>query len=154
MAVRPSRADVISPKEKQLEYFSDFLNSFAKSPVGNQLARLTNGSSVSQSIKNLIKTNVGERLFQPTIGSNVYHSLFENLTPVLEEDLAIYIERTIKQNEPRANLLQIEVRSYLSAKEDILASRLNENEIEVTIVYSLINNPANIKLSMILKRVR
>lgn len=154
MAVRPSRADTISPKQKQLEYFSDFLNSFSKSPVGNQLARVSNEASVSQSIRNLIRTNLGERLFQPTIGSNVTYSLFENLTPVLEEDLAIYIERVIKQNEPRANLLEVEVRSVLSQKEDVMSLRLNENEIEVTLVYSLINNPNQIKLSMVLKRVR
>lgn len=154
MAVRPSRADTISPKQKQLEYFSDFLNSFSKSPVGNQLARVSNEASISQSIRNLIRTNLGERLFQPTIGSNVTYSLFENLTPVLEEDLAIYIERVIKQNEPRANLLEVEVRSVLSQKEDVMSLRLNENEIEVTLVYSLINNPNQIKLSMVLKRVR
>lgn len=154
MAIRPSRADVISPKEKKIEYFSDFLNSFAKSPVGDQLVRLTNEQSVTQSIKNLIKTNVGERLFQPNIGSNVRHSLFENLTPVLEEDLAIYIERTITQFERRAVLLQVDVRSHLSQKENILAQKLSENEIEISIVYCLINNPNQIKLSMILKRVR
>ena len=42
MVTRPTREESISPKEKQGEVFSDFLNSFAKTPVGNQLGRVTN----------------------------------------------------------------------------------------------------------------
>ena len=78
MVTRPTRAESISPKEKQGEFFSDFLNSFAKTPVGNQLGRVTNEKAVNQSLRNLIKTNVGERLYQPLIGSDVNASLFEN----------------------------------------------------------------------------
>lgn len=138
-----TRADSFTPLKKQQEYFSDFLNSFAKTPVGNQLARLTNVQSVNQSIQNLIKTNLGERLFQPSIGGNVHHSLFENINQPMINNLEYYIERTITQNEPRAVLLNVEINPL----EDWVT-------LNVTITYTLINNPDPIVLDVILKKVR
>ena len=88
MVTRPTRAESISPKGKQGEFFSDFLNSFAKTPVGNQLGRVTNEKSVNQSLRNLIKTNLGERFFQPIVGSDVNASLFENVNSILLMDLS------------------------------------------------------------------
>jgi len=77
MAVRPTRAESFTANKKQTEYFSDFLNSFAKTPVGDKLARVTNEQSVNQSLRNIIKTINGERLFNPDFGSQVLSSLFE-----------------------------------------------------------------------------
>lgn len=154
MAIRPSRSDVISPKLKQSELFSDFMNSFVKTPVGSQLAKINNEDSVNQSLRNLIKTNLGERLFQPDIGSDVNALLFENLDPTISAKLEFYIKNVIEKNEPRINLLQISVETFFSQQELSLYRITNENEIKVTIVYNLINNTKNTTLSMILKRVR
>ena len=71
-----TRADTFTESKKKIEFFSDFTNSFAKTPFGDQLGKLTNERSVSQSLKNLILTNLGERLFQPFVGSNVNAILF------------------------------------------------------------------------------
>ena len=54
-----TRADSFTPLKKNLEFFSDFLDSFAKTPIGNQLGRVINEQSVNQSMINLIKTNLG-----------------------------------------------------------------------------------------------
>ena len=113
MVTRPTRAESISPKEKQGEYFSDFLNSFAKTPVGEQLGRVTNEKAVNQSLRNLIKTNVGERLYQPLIGSDVNASLFENNTEYQINNLQFFIETTIRNNEPRVNLVNVLIESSL-----------------------------------------
>lgn len=144
-----TRAEVLTGTTKKTEFFSDFLNSFAKSPVGNQLARVTNEKSVNQSLKNLILTNLGERFFQPNIGSNVYNTLFE---PNFQESmgtLELYIQNTIKNNEPRVNLINVRVTNIFNVN-----SVSKENELEITIFYNLINNPEPINLSFILKRVR
>ena len=154
MATRPSRADVISPKIKQPEFFSDFLNSFMKTPVGEQLARVTNEYSVNQSLRNLIKTNLGERLFQPDIGSNVNASLFETLDPGTSETLRFYIQSVISNNEKRVNLLEVEVQTFFDQKETGVYKVSSEQEISVTLYYTLINSTSPIKLSMILRRVR
>jgi phage baseplate assembly protein W len=150
-----TRADTLSQTKKKTEYFSDFLDSFAVSPVGNQLARVTNEKSVNQSLRNLIKTNLGERLFQPTVGSNILASMFELNTPLIANSLEFYIRNTIENNEPRVNLLNVIVST--GSKETSILNRninLNENYINIDIIYNLINNPEQISLNIILKRVR
>jgi phage baseplate assembly protein W len=144
MSSNLTRADTLtSSNDKKTEFFSDFLNSFAKTPYGNQLGRLTNEKSVNQSLKNLIMTNLGERLFQPSVGSNVYNYMFEpNLKHYLTS-LEKYIENTIKINEPRVN-----------AQEITVSENIDGHSIQIKIVYNVINNPAPITLDFLLKRVR
>ena len=72
-----TRADKYTQVGKKQEFYSDFMNNFVKHPVNNSLARLTNEESVKQSIRNLILTNVGERMFEPDVGSTVNNALFE-----------------------------------------------------------------------------
>jgi phage baseplate assembly protein W len=138
-----TRADTFTESKKKIEFFSDFTNSFAKTPFGDQLGKLTNERSVSQSLKNLILTNLGERLFQPFVGSNVNAILFENNTEDTLNNLEFYIQNTIENNEPRVNLIQV-----------LVNSGYGENSISITIVYNLINNPEPVSFSFLLKRVR
>jgi len=155
MVTRPTRAESISPKEKQGEIFSDFLNSFAKTPIGEQLGRVTNEKSVNQSLRNLIKTNVGERLFQPFIGSDVNASLFELNTQAKRNDLEFFIRTTIQNNEPRVNLIEVLVESSLDSDTTQINRLIDTYEIVITIVYTLINNIEEIVLTIpLLKRVR
>lgn len=139
-----TRADTFTGSKKQIEYFSDFMTSFAKTPVGNQLARVTNEQAVMQSLKNLIRTNLGERLFQPTVGSDVMATLFELNTDEARDSLELFISNTVENNEPRVNLLQTIVNT----------DGINENQIEITLIYNLINNPTELTLNLVLKRVR
>jgi len=139
-----TRADTFTGSKKQIEYFSDFLTSFAKTPIGNQLARVTNEQAVMQSLKNLIRTNLGERLFQPTVGSDVMATLFELNTDEARDSLELFINNTVENNEPRVNLLQTIVNT----------DNINENQIEITLIYNLINNPTELTLNLVLKRVR
>lgn len=140
---RLTRSETLTGSNKKTEYYSDFLNSFAKTPAGNQLARVTNERSINQSLKNLILTNLGERLFQPYIGSNVTASLFENNYEEDLNDIEFYIENTIKNNEKRVNLIGVDVSNGNS-----------EHELIVSIVYNTINNPEPVTFDYILKRVR
>ncbi len=139
-----TRADALTGKKIQREYFSDFTTSFAKTPFGNQLAKVTNEQAVNQSIKNLVRTNLGERLFQPMVGSDVLASLFETKTAEAVGLLELFIENTIRNNEPRVNKLEVFI--------DL--ESIDENSVEITLLYNLINNPEEITLTMLLKRVR
>ena len=138
-----TRADKLTVSKKQQEYFSDFLNSFAYSPVNNNLAKISNEESVKQSLKNLILTSRGERIFQPNIGSGVNNLLFENSTRPTLNSIEFNIQNTIKYNEPRVNIIDVK------AKETT-----NPNAVQVDIVFSMINNPEPISINFILKRVR
>ena len=138
-----TRADKLTVSKKQQEYFSDFLNSFAYSPVNNNLAKISNEESVKQSLKNLILTSRGERIFQPNIGSGVNNLLFERSTRPTLNSIEFNIQNTIKYNEPRVNIIDVK------AKETT-----NPNAVQVDIVFSMINNPEPISINFILKRVR
>jgi len=139
-----TRAQALSGTRKQREFFSDFVTSFKKTPAGDQLGRVINEDSVNQSLRNLIKTNIGERLFQPLVGSDIYALLFEHNTDENLDLVRTYIEAVINNNEPRVNLLNVE----------LITDFVNENRIEVNLTYNLINNPDPINLTILLKRVR
>jgi predicted component of type VI protein secretion system len=78
------------------------------------------------------------------IGSEVYASLFENNYIENTDMIQLFIENTIKNNEPRVELNEVIINS----------SRTDENVLEVTIVYNVINNPEPVTLNVLLKRVR
>jgi phage baseplate assembly protein W len=137
-----TRADKYTQIQRQ-EYFSDFLNNFDSHPVNNTLAKISNENSVKQSIRNLILTNLGERLFQPTIGSNIRHSLFEPNDVITAENITNFVKSTINQNEKRAFLMSVQV--YPNP---------DKNAFNVNVIFSLINNNTPIQLNVILKRVR
>ena len=139
-----TRADTLTGTKKQKEFFSDFLNDMDKTPYGDQIGRVINENSVNQSLRNLIKTSLGERLFQPNIGSDIYNLLFEhNLTENLDL-VDQFIRNTVKYNEPRAQIIEVSVES----------DGLDENSINIVIKYNLVNNPEPITLNVLLKRVR
>ena len=140
---RLTRAQTLTGSTKRAEYYSDFATSFAKTPVGDQLSRVINDRSITQSLKNLILTNLGERPFQPFIGSDVNRMLFENNYPEDLRDVEFYIQNTIENNEPRVNLIGVDV-----------SPGGNDHEIKVLIVYNTINNPEETTFEFILKRVR
>ncbi len=138
-----SRAETLTGTIKKEELFSDFLDSFAKTPFGGQLGRVTNEQSVIQSIKNLIRTDLGERLYQPQIGSNVNRSLFEMNEFPAYTALEFQIRNTLTYNEPRMVLLDVSV-----------DEGAGEHDVDITIVFMLINKTEQITLNFILKRVR
>jgi phage baseplate assembly protein W len=109
---RLSRAQTLSSGiNKEVEVFSDFTTNFLKTPVGDQLARVINDSSIRQSIRNLMLTNTGDRLFQPTIGGNIRELLFENN---LQENLITarnYVKTVIERFEPRVQLIDVRMDS-------------------------------------------
>ena len=140
---RLTRAQTLTGGTRNKEYYSDFTRNFAKTPVGNELSRVTNNNSIHQSLKNLILTNLGERLFQPYIGSNVMASLFENTNLENYTELEFFIQNTIDNNEPRVNVIDINV-----------SQGQTEHELLVEIIYNTINNPEQITFTFILKRVR
>lgn len=138
-----NRADsIINSSGKRTEFFSDFMTSFAKTPIGDQLSRSLNERSINQSLKNLILTGLGERLYQPAIGSFVQDILFEPNFESSLNSLNFYIQNTIENNEPRVDLISID------------SKVINDNEINISIYYRLINNPEPISYSFILRRVR
>lgn len=138
-----TRADRYTQLQKIPDLFSDFLNDLTPHPITKDISRARNDQAVKQSIKNLVLTNYGERLFQPTIGSRVNYSLFEPNDIFMQNDLENSITQVISQNEPRAIVNSVDA---IPTNQD--------DSVSINIVFSLINNPQPQNLEIILRRVR
>ena len=123
--------------------FSDFNTSLTAHPINKDIALKSDVEAVKQSIKNLILTDKMERPFQPTIGCDVRKALFENFTPQTVMMVKSYIAETIEQYEPRCNLVNIET----SPDED-------NNTLNVTVMFSIINSERINQLNLVLERIR
>lgn len=138
-----TRAERFTQLQKIPDLFSDFMMDLTPHPITKDLIRLRNEQAIKQSVRNLVLTNYGERLFQPNIGSSVNRSLFEPNDFILEDDIESSVRRTIEFNEPRVQLLNVEV----------LTSR-DDNNITINIVFAIINSTQTQSLEVILRRVR
>ena len=139
-----ARADKITQIDKIRETFSDFLTNFDKSPMTDDLGRITNEIAIKTRVKNLVMTNLGERPFNSSIGSNVMKSLFEPYTPFTEDDIKESILHTLKFNEPSIEIINVNV-----------IGDPDQNTVRINIVFYVINNPGySISTDLILKRVR
>jgi len=136
------RIDTITQLKQTPVVFSDFRDDFMANPITKDLAIVTNQKSISQSIKNLIFTNYGERFFRD-IGSSVNNILFEPNDSILKDNLQYHIKSTITQYEPRVVLLAVDVFLYP-----------DQNSISVNITYSIINTQTPQTVNVILTRVR
>lgn len=113
--------------------------------MSNDLARLRDENSVKQSVRNLVLTNFGERLFQPNIGGNVSRMLFEPFTGFTADDLKKDILNTLKQNEPRISSSDLSVQVIPNA---------DMNQFTVNIFFYIINQTEPTSVNLILQRVR
>ena len=133
----------ITPLTKKREIYSDLPMSFAINPVSNDVARKINEESVKESIKNLILTDKGERLFQPNVGCNVRSQLFENYTQQTVDIMKDMVRATINNYEPRCEIISIDISGEIDA-----------NEMTITITFAIINTTEPVTLSVVLNRIR
>lgn len=123
--------------------FTDFNTSLAVHPVNGDLSLKNDADAVKQSIKSLVLTDKLERPFQPTVGCDIRRSLFENFSPQTIMMAKQRIAETVGQYEPRAELINIEA----SPDED-------NNALNMTIIFSLINSDVEQTLGLVLERIR
>lgn len=137
------RADHYTQTRKTPDLFSDFLVDLTPHPISGDVARASGANAVKQALRNLVMTNLGERVFQPQIGSNVRKALFEINDQAAADDLQYFIRQTIEQNEPRVQLLSVEC-----------DSQPDKDRVVCNIVFMLINSQQIQQLDLILRRVR
>ena len=134
---------VLTPRTRVQEFYSDIAKNLEQVPGRADLSRRINESSVKESIKNIVLTNKGDRLFQPDFGCNINASLFENIDAntvvILKDD----ISKAIKTYEPRCVVRNVE----------ILAD-LDTNNIQATVLFSVINSSNTTSLTIDLVRER
>lgn len=135
---------MITPQSrKKQETYSDFFKDLTLSPVNNDVARKVDEDSIKESIKNLVLTDRGERLFQPNLGCDIRKILFENITPDTIIVAREMIMNTLKAYEPRAAIIGVDIRTLP-----------DEHTVIITIVFNVINKEEPVTLNITLERVR
>lgn len=139
-----SRVDKITPRQKQTEYYADFLMNLDRNPISGELARVTNERSVIRAMKNLVLTRKGERPHQPNLGCGLDNLLFEPFDTVTTDLIRNAIETTITQYEPRVKLILVSVQP-----------REESDAYVVSITFAMVNAPSEaLQFSTVLKRIR
>ena len=135
-------AQYVDSKKKEA-YFSDMPTNFDMAPNSGDLALVTDTDAVVQSLENIIRTFIGERLYDNRIGSSVMLRTFE-LSSVIElETIKDAVKTACINNEPRVSLIDVTV--------DISGE---ENNFNITVVFYVINNSIPQTLQVKLKRTR
>lgn len=123
--------------------FTDLDNSFSALPVSGDIATKADEAAIKQAIRNLILTRPYERPFHPEIGSPVTALLFENYSPLTQQIIQQTITNTIVNFEPRVRLIEVQVKG-----------RPDDNAVDVSIFFTILNTTQPIKMDLRLKRTR
>jgi phage baseplate assembly protein W len=123
--------------------FSDISLGFGTNPSTADVVQVTNEDAVKSSIRNLISTKNFERPFHPEIGCQLHSLLFENFTPVTIEMAKRMVADVLRAYEPRANILDIRV-----------ADSQDNNELVITVIFTLINSDRPVTVTTILDKAR
>jgi|APSaa5957512576_1039674.scaffolds.fasta_scaffold168176_2 phage baseplate assembly protein W len=121
----------------------DVDSDFTRHPYTNDVGKFINEEAVKQSFFNLLSTKYGERPFQPWIGSGVHEILFENMDESTALLLQYKIEDVINNHEPRMILHEVSA-----------IPNYNANAYEITVGFSVVNQPEPLEITLQLERIR
>jgi phage baseplate assembly protein W len=115
------------PLERLSQGFKDLSMSFQISPLNYDMVAIKNETAIARSLRNLVLTLPGERFFNPNLGSEVSRSLFENMSAISASVIQTEIENTIRNYEPRVDLIGVDV-----------SPDYDNNNFDVTIRYNIV----------------
>jgi phage baseplate assembly protein W len=115
------------PAERLSQGFKDISLSFQVNPLNYDLIATKNETAIARSVRNLIFTQPGEKFFNQNLGSSISRSLFDNIDPISASVIKDEIENTIKNYEPRVELIDV-----------IVDPNYDNNEFNVTIRYYIV----------------
>ena len=140
-----SRYDATQSNEstRSAKIYRDLDLDFAANSATKDIQKLTDVEAVKRSVRNLINTNHYERPFHPEIGSNLRAMLFENITPQMTHALSKQIDLLIRNFEPRARLVQINVQPFIE-----------RNGYRAPISFFVVNTPERVEMESFLERLR
>lgn len=134
----------MATKPKISRGFKDFSLSFKKHPITNDIIAIFNEDAIKNSVVNLIRTRIGERFFQPQLGTGIEDSLFELTTTEISFTIENEINQVLRNYEPRILVTAINI--------DV---RPEDNELEITISYNIIGiEPSSQTATVILNSTR
>ena len=96
-------------------------------PVTKDIVMLKNEDAIKRSLQNLVRTQLGERFFDSTIGTRITGALFELANDDYIEPIQTEIEMVVKNYEPRVKLNDVVVENYP-----------DQNALDISIRYDII----------------
>lgn len=135
--------DLLSPNSKKLTVYSDFRKDLMKNPLTNDIVARLNEDAVKEALKNIILTNRGERLFQPSLGSDVQKSLFDMMTPATIKMIEQNVKSTINNFESRITIVNVQV-----------IADPDNYKVQINISFYVRNIQEPVSVSIFLERVR
>lgn len=114
---------VVKNKDKT---FVDISLSFQPNPLTGDLTVLLNERAINNALKNIVLIAVSESIFNRNFGSTVRDYLFENIDEGSGSSIRWEVERAVKYNEPRIDVIRVLVDAFPE-----------QNHFMVTIVYKI-----------------
>ena len=115
------------PLERVSQGFKDISMTFQSNPLNEDLIALKNANAIARSVRNIVMTLPGEKFFNPTFGSRISESLFENIDDITATVIIDEITESIDNYEPRVDLLDVQA-----------FPDYDNNSFDVTIIYEII----------------
>ena len=115
------------PLERVSQGFKDISMTFQANPLNDDLIGLKNANAIARSVRNIVMTLPGEKFFNPTFGSRITESLFENIDDITATVIIDEIRESIDNYEPRVDLLDVQA-----------FPDYDNNSFDVTIIYEII----------------
>ena len=111
--------------------FKDISLSFKKHPVTKDILVLKDNDAIKKSVMNIIRTSIGDRFYEPALGTRVGDMLFSLNTDEYNQSLLKSEMKTALQNwEPRVKVRKIST-SFVN----------DSNSVEVIVDYEIIGQP-------------
>ena len=129
--------------KRNTKSFTDLNLLFTASPSTGDITKKTDEEAVKSSLRNLISTKNYERPFHPEIGCQLFALLFENLTSVTTQVIRKTIIDVINKFEPRVIVLDVK-----------LSETGDQNNLDVSIIFKIINTERPVILNTSIQRVR
>lgn len=132
------------PLERVSKGFKDISMTFQSNPLNDDLIALKDASAIARSVRNIVFTLPGEKFFNPTFGSKVTKSLFENIDGISASILNDEIKNSIINYEPRVSLIDVQT-----------VPDFDNNAFNVSIIYRIVGIDVSAQqLQFVLQSVR
>jgi phage baseplate assembly protein W len=129
--------------QRNTRTFSDLNLLFTVNPATLDVTKRINEEAVKASVRNLIQTKNFERPFHPEIGCQINNLLFENVSPIIFQLMKKTVFDVLEKFEPRIVVLDV-----------LTQERPDQNELDVTIIFKIVNTERPITLRTTIQRVR
>ena len=117
------------PLERVSQGFKDISMTFQANPLNEDLIALKNENAIARSIRNIVFTTPGEKFFNPSFGSRITESLFENIDDITATIIVDEIRESIQNYEPRVDLNNVEA-----------FPNYDNNSFDLVITYTIIGS--------------